>query len=775
MPEMSCASDVKFTAAMVLTMAITALHGARAAEPIKLWDFDTSGYTPAWRVLTDGVPSTPAVSNDGKVVYVGGTDNQLYALNTVAGTRLWSFATGRGGLSSGVSSPALSSDGTVVYIGSSDRRLYAVDAATGSGIWSFATGSDVDSDPAVSSDGNVVYIGSDDRSLYAVDALTGGRLWNFPTGDCIRSSPAVNSVGDVVYVGSNDNNLYAFNTGRGTKRWSFETGGHVQSSPALSHDGTAVYVGSDDTNLYAIDALNGSKIWSFATGYAVRASPTLSSDGKAVYVGNGNANILYAVDAVTGRKIWSFATGDAVRSSPALSSDGKVVYVGSDDGNLRAVDASTGSEIWSFPTGGSMLSSPALSGDGKALYVGSISTGLHAIVDNCYQEACSARSRCMNSRTGYTCDCDAGYTAAGAAAFVFPGALPDCKPSRCSSAVPVGAAYDSGCDNLVADSQCIHNCSAGYASRDGKEGAAGTKTYTCPAGVFRGTLLDCEPNVCTDLVPRGKAYNAECQGLVSGGNCVHTCANGFEDVAAPQGRTYTCPYGLFTGTQLDCGAVDYCTNVTCSSHGTCVNGNSGYSCSCSKGYSGKTCAWHMLPLFACGIAGGVFTVVALYWLLRLAFCLRKPGDIYHSSAYSQIQNPCPKEFMLIDAGFTSSQPPLLSLYRLPTGAKQYETRLINGGDAHLQADSAETRLPALDFGTRFNPDVIEQRARIAVAAERKYGVTNGDAYGGFDKNQIIHIDRHYLAYNDSTANRWNNLTVGGVGPNLVPNNPKTLN
>ena len=61
------------------------------------------------------------------------------------------------------SSPALSTDGNVVYVGSDDHNLYAVNASTGSQIWSLATGSEVDSSrssPALSSDSKVVYVGS---------------------------------------------------------------------------------------------------------------------------------------------------------------------------------------------------------------------------------------------------------------------------------------------------------------------------------------------------------------------------------------------------------------------------------------------------------------------------------------------------------------------------------------------------------------------------------------------------------------------------------------
>ena len=68
------------------------------------------------------------------------------------------------------SSPTVSPDGAVVYVGSGDKSLYAVNTADGSKKWAFRTGWYVTSSPTVSSDGAVVYVGSYDKNLYAVNA-----------------------------------------------------------------------------------------------------------------------------------------------------------------------------------------------------------------------------------------------------------------------------------------------------------------------------------------------------------------------------------------------------------------------------------------------------------------------------------------------------------------------------------------------------------------------------------------------------------------------------
>eukprot|EP00947_MAST-08B_sp_MAST-8B-sp1_P000433 g433.t1 len=338
--------------------------GVQAGAVDKLWSYKTG----------NGVNSSPALSHDGKVVYVGSNDNSLYAINATDGSKLWSYKTGN----RVTSSPALSTDGKVVYVGSNDNSLYAINAADGSKLWSYETGGWVSSSPAVSHDGKVVYSGGGDRSLYAINAADGSKLWSYRTGFGVYSSPALSPDGKVVYVGSYDKSLYAINAADGSKLWSYKTGERVYSSPALSPDGKVVYVGSWDKSLYAINAADGSKLWSYETGSGVNSSPALSTDGKVVYVGNFG-NSLYAINAADSSKLWSYKTGDQVSSSPALSPDGKVVYVGSYDNSLYAINAADGSKLWSYETGNGVSSSPALSPDGKQIIIG-LGLGLLAII-----------------------------------------------------------------------------------------------------------------------------------------------------------------------------------------------------------------------------------------------------------------------------------------------------------------------------------------------------------------------------------------------------------
>ena len=65
-------------------LADAALEGVAfgpSGRGTKIWSFQTG----------NSVWSSPALSNDGKVLYVGSNDNNVYAINALDGTELWNF------------------------------------------------------------------------------------------------------------------------------------------------------------------------------------------------------------------------------------------------------------------------------------------------------------------------------------------------------------------------------------------------------------------------------------------------------------------------------------------------------------------------------------------------------------------------------------------------------------------------------------------------------------------------------------------------------------
>jgi outer membrane protein assembly factor BamB len=292
----------------------------------------------------------------------------------------WKFPTGNRIVGSAVT------DGKAIYFGSDDGNVYAVDPDSGHQIWKYPTKGPVSSTPAIAN--GMIYVVSFDGKLYALDAAAGTTKWKFATEgerrfeaknlhgmepknqtipdvfDTYLSSPLV--VDDTVFFGSGDGNVYAVHADNGELKWKFKTGDVVHASPAYA-DGL-IYVGSWDSYFYAVDAATGKERWRFHGG----EDPTIHNQvgfqssaavvGGTVYTGCRDSNV-YALDAATGKEKWSnFNDLSWVNTTPAVA-DGKVYFGTSDSKLFKIVDAATGKELAKQVDKANIFSSPAVVGN----------------------------------------------------------------------------------------------------------------------------------------------------------------------------------------------------------------------------------------------------------------------------------------------------------------------------------------------------------------------------------------------------------------------------
>ena len=304
---------------------------------------------------------------DGRV-YVGGIDSYVYCFDAITGAVIWKYQAS----TTGIESDAVIDNGTV-YVGTNDDYLFAINASNGQLKWKFLTGGNVSASPVISN--GVVYFGSSDSKVYAVDVNTGQLRWVFTTGDMInQSGPAL--VAGVLYVGSRDGYLYAINADTGTEKWKYDANkiSLEQSSPTVSNG--IVYIGGwygvpdfyRKGSLLAVDANTGTLIWEKLANTAISSSPSVY-DGR-VYVTADDMS-LHVVDAITGGTYWTrqiLSNG----ASPGVANG--VVYVGGGGtGYIYAFDAIYGFELWRFPIGhgGLMISAPLIvSESGEPFYSG---------------------------------------------------------------------------------------------------------------------------------------------------------------------------------------------------------------------------------------------------------------------------------------------------------------------------------------------------------------------------------------------------------------------
>ncbi len=289
----------------------------------------------------------PQAQND--MVFYGGDDKKVYALDAETGTKKWEFlATGTGKIES---APAYLNG--VLYVGTSANqvgtldagKLYALDAKTGIKKWEFQTDGlslSIRSSPMVLDGviyfGTVNYKSNGDNYLYAVDASTGKSIWKFLLSDktketSIYSSPTV--VDGFVYFTSYNKFIYALDAKAGTKKWEYETliNSYFPCSPAVI-DGT-VYVGN--YTFLALDAKTGTKKWEYKGIYGNGTSivdffsvdPTISKG--VVFTANstaGGANQYQgkylALNTSDGSKKWEIDIANAIPTN--ISADNENLY-----------------------------------------------------------------------------------------------------------------------------------------------------------------------------------------------------------------------------------------------------------------------------------------------------------------------------------------------------------------------------------------------------------------------------------------------------------------
>jgi len=314
-----------------------------------------------------------ARSPDGDaVVYVGGSDGFLRALDARTGRLSW-----RVGLGDSLTDSSPAVGGGRVYVGGFGTLTLAFDATTGRPLWQADNERPPTAPPTYFR--GLVLVPSDGNFLSCYDAATGRLYWRFQSEDALPdfwpTTGAAAATGRTAYVALGASaEFMAIDLVTGLKRWEYSVRERFSGAPALT-DG-AVYVATVPGHIFCLDAADGTLRWEAAlpggVGEGTRASPMVA--GGRLFLG-GDDGRLYAFSARTGRRLWTFRTGAPVLSVPIVAAS--ALYLPGGDGLLYCLDAASGRERWTLRLG-EMRAAPALL-DGT-LYVGPRAAGgLYAV------------------------------------------------------------------------------------------------------------------------------------------------------------------------------------------------------------------------------------------------------------------------------------------------------------------------------------------------------------------------------------------------------------
>jgi outer membrane protein assembly factor BamB len=190
-----------------------------------------------YRPIEAYIPQNAQIIAEYGLLYIS-TSKGLLTLNAANGDIVWRFDTE---LPLGNSPTVVNG---VVYVGGFDRKLHALDAFTGEHLWSFdAAGSGYDTNPLVID--NKVFVGNRDGKMYAIGAhrtpQQGQLIWQYATNGPIHTSAAYQN--GVIYFASNDMHAYALNATTGALVWQSAKmpGMQFQSYWPVVYDDTVIF------------------------------------------------------------------------------------------------------------------------------------------------------------------------------------------------------------------------------------------------------------------------------------------------------------------------------------------------------------------------------------------------------------------------------------------------------------------------------------------------------------------------------------------------------
>lgn len=225
---------------------------------------ETNGYLfkiskngdPLWTTNLKGndLYNSPLIDNNG-VIYIGSTDNYLYAINP-DGTIKWKF-NAYSQITSGFGGITIDLEGTLYF--STVENMYAVNR-DGTLIWSLP--GQGNTRILISPDNNTLYVINKFSGLNALDK-DGNLKWNYYFGSTISAiNPLVDYIGRI-YVPTNDSTYTVINE-QGGMIWKFCIGSHKNKnedridfnvSPTIDNMGNFYFTTVED--LYSLSYFGG--------------------------------------------------------------------------------------------------------------------------------------------------------------------------------------------------------------------------------------------------------------------------------------------------------------------------------------------------------------------------------------------------------------------------------------------------------------------------------------------------------------------------------------
>jgi outer membrane protein assembly factor BamB len=189
-------------------------------KPDQLRAVRLSDGSEAWRRAIPVPSAAPSMGADATGVVVA-SGNRVSRFTSSDGQLVWERELG-----GSLSTPFIAGDR--VFVGSTDNYLYALDSGSGRLLWRFGTGGDV---VGATADDRFVYFAALDNLLRALRRGNGNQVWKRDLSTRTIAPPS--TFGGIVVVSGNNPAMAAFNATTGDPIDKFELAADVQGIPLV--------------------------------------------------------------------------------------------------------------------------------------------------------------------------------------------------------------------------------------------------------------------------------------------------------------------------------------------------------------------------------------------------------------------------------------------------------------------------------------------------------------------------------------------------------------
>ena len=321
----------------------------------------------AWKITTgNAIEANPGAGNG--VVYVGSTDNNLYAVNIANGRQAWTHQ-------AGTVTAAPEVVGDIVCLSTNEGHFSALHAANGALAWELDTNMPATYRRTWAVNGGSVILAREMAALQAYDAATGAKGVSFSTQEPYVM--ALSARDGVLYALDATGILYAFTVATGAEVWRKQLlSSDDHPGTGLTVDGDSIYLGTTSGTLYSVAAATGRVLWTYRSGSGMESDPVAANG--IVYVKDNSGNVV-AISA-SGKKVWARGSVNTGFAGLTVAS-GRIYY--STALAIQALDAKSEAPVWAFTPSGAgsggaeFLSTPVVA-NGFVL-VGCSDNSLYAI------------------------------------------------------------------------------------------------------------------------------------------------------------------------------------------------------------------------------------------------------------------------------------------------------------------------------------------------------------------------------------------------------------